>query len=242
MSRSRAPWPAGEGPAGLPTRSRSTARWRSGWRALGRMCGGRSARPGRSSSGAPWSERSRKPAISTNSRARPMQRLYFGTDGVRGPYGGPVMNEAFVARLGAAAAGWLESRGVRSGRVLIGRDTRASGASLAGAFGEGFLRTGGRPVALGIVPTPAVSRAVRLGGASLGAVITASHNPASDNGFKLFRDDGFKLTDAEEAEFETHMPPEGAVSVGGGRRVEIPGESVTRGYIGAAAAILPAGS
>jgi len=171
-----------------------------------------------------------------------MQRLYFGTDGVRGPYGGPVMNEAFVARLGAAAAGWLESRGVRSGRVLIGRDTRASGASLAGAFGEGFLRTGGRPVALGIVPTPAVSRAVRLGGASLGAVITASHNPASDNGFKLFRDDGFKLTDAEEAEFETHMPPEGAVSVGGGRRVEIPGESVTRGYIGAAAAILPAGS
>src|SRR5208283_1147443 len=124
-----------------------------------------------------------------------MQRLYFGTDGVRGPYGGPVMNEAFVARLGAAAAGWLESRGVRSGRVLIGRDTRASGASL-------------------------------------GAVITASHNPASDNGFKLFRDDGFKLTDAEEAEFETHMPPEGAVSVGGGRRVEIPGESVTRGYIG----------
>src|ERR1035438_2411261 len=66
-----------------------------------------------------------------------MQRLYFGTDGVRGPYGGPVMNEEFVARLGAAAARWLDARGVSSGKVLIGRDTRASGASLAAAVGAG---------------------------------------------------------------------------------------------------------
>jgi len=171
-----------------------------------------------------------------------MQRLYFGTDGVRGPYGGPVMNEAFVARRGGAAAAWLESRGVREGRVLIGRDTRASGASLAGALGEGIFRAGGRPVALGIVPTPAVSRAVRLMGASLGAVITASHNPASDNGFKLFRSDGFKLTDEEEADLESHIPPEGAAARIGGRPCDIPLESVAEDYVAAAAAILPAGS
>ena len=104
-----------------------------------------------------------------------MQRIYFGTDGVRGPYGGDVVNEDFVARLGAAAGRWLASRGVRSGRIMIGRDTRASGASLACAVGAGILLGGGRPVTLGIVPTPAVSRAVRLGGAAMGAVITASH-------------------------------------------------------------------
>src|ERR1017187_1882529 len=110
-----------------------------------------------------------------------MQRLYFGTDGVRGPYGGPVMNEEFVARLGAAAARWLDARGVTSGKVLVGRGTRAWGASLPAAVGAGVLFGGGRAVALGIVPTPAVSRAVRLGGAALGAVGTASHHPAGDH-------------------------------------------------------------
>jgi len=172
-----------------------------------------------------------------------MPRLYFGTDGVRGPYGGPVMNERFVARLGAAAAAWLASRGERPGRVLIGRDTRASGESLAGAFAEGILRGGGRPAALGIVPTPAVSRAVRAAGASLGAVITASHNPASDNGLKIFHGDGFKLTDAEEAEIESHLPPEAAGPGGaGGSRGAIPTESVTEDYVAAAAGILAPGS
>ncbi|HXQ79737.1 MAG TPA: phosphoglucosamine mutase [Opitutaceae bacterium] len=172
-----------------------------------------------------------------------MQRLYFGTDGVRGPYGGPVMNEAFVARLGAAAARWLGARGVHSGRVLIGRDTRASGASLAAALGAGILFGGGRAAALGIVPTPAVSRAVRLGGAALGAVITASHNPASDNGVKFFGPDGAKLTDEDEAEIESHMPPPGSLpDFARGDRGEIPGESILEPYIEAATRILPHGA
>src|SRR5665213_666351 len=110
-----------------------------------------------------------------------MQRTYFGTDGVRGPYGGPVVNEAFFARLGAAASRWLALRGVASGKVVVGRDTRASGASLARALGAGLLGGGARPVSLGIVPTPAVSLAASLGGAALGAAVTASHNPAADN-------------------------------------------------------------
>ena len=172
-----------------------------------------------------------------------MQRIYFGTDGVRGAYGGPVMNEAFVARMGRAAARWLGSAGIGAGTVLIGRDTRSSGASLAGAFGAGILSGGGRPVALGVVPTPAVSRAVRLREAALGAVITASHNPASDNGFKLFRHDGSKLTDEEEAQIESLVAADGGVAGAAGEaRCEIPGESVVEDYVEAAVRILPPGA
>jgi phosphoglucosamine mutase len=172
-----------------------------------------------------------------------MQRLYFGTDGVRGPYGGPVVNEAFAARMGTAAARWLEARGVRGGRVLIGRDTRASGASLAAAVGAGVLLGGCRAADLGIVPTPAVSRAVRLGGAALGVVITASHNPASDNGVKFFGPDGSKLADADEAAIESLLPPPGgAPGAGDADQGRIAGESVLESYIAAASAILPAHS
>ena len=63
-----------------------------------------------------------------------MKRSYFGTDGVRGPYGGPVVNEAFAARLGEAAGLWVGGKG----RVFIGRDTRASGESLARALAAGL--------------------------------------------------------------------------------------------------------
>ncbi|HEY1764450.1 MAG TPA: phosphoglucosamine mutase [Opitutaceae bacterium] len=170
-----------------------------------------------------------------------MQRRYFGTDGVRGPYGGPVINEAFVAALGEAAARWLVSRGVASGKVLIGRDTRTSGAALVSALGAGLAARGARPVSLGIVPTPAVSRAVRLDGAALGAVVTASHNPASDNGVKFFGPEGSKLSDADEAEIESLMP-DSATKEDGAGRPEIPGESAIEGYIASAARLLPAGS
>jgi len=169
-----------------------------------------------------------------------MQRIYFGTDGVRGPYGGPVVNEAFVAGLGAAAGRWLESRGVRSGKMLIGRDTRSSGASLARALGAGIARAGGRAASLGIIPTPAVSRAARLGGAALGAVITASHNPASDNGVKFFGPDGSKLTDLDEAAIEACLETPRAAAPAAWD--ELPVESALEAYIEAAARILPAGS
>jgi phosphoglucosamine mutase len=170
-----------------------------------------------------------------------MQRRYFGTDGVRGPYAGPVVNEAFVARLGAAAARWLESRGVRSGKVVIGRDTRASGPSLTRAIGAGLTKGGARPVSVGIVPTPAVSRAASLGGAALGVAITASHNPASDNGVKFFGADGAKLSDADEAEIEAFIGP--PVVVEPAREGdELPGEAILESYINAVARILPPGS
>jgi phosphoglucosamine mutase len=169
-----------------------------------------------------------------------MQRLYFGTDGVRGPYGGPVVSEEFFGRLGAAAAQWLESGGVRSGRVLIGRDTRASGPALARALGAGVAGAGGLPFSAGIAPTPAVSGATRALGAALGAVITASHNPAADNGVKFFGPGGAKLTDAEESAIESLIG--GAAPAAPGSGEELPGESILESYIDAAARILPPGS
>lgn len=135
-----------------------------------------------------------------------MKRLYFGTDGVRGAYGGAVMNEDFAWRLGAAAAAWLRARGTPGGTVLIGRDTRASGISLSQALAGGLAAGGCEPLSLGILPTPAVSRAVRSRGAALGVVVTASHNPATDNGIKFFGPAGIKLTDEEEAAMEVLLP------------------------------------
>ena len=131
-----------------------------------------------------------------------MKRQYFGTDGVRGPYGGPLINEDFAARLGFAVAIWLPKKG----RVLIGRDTRYSGAALEVAVMSGLRAAGCEPVSLGVVPTPAVARAVRAEGAVLGVVITASHNPAEDNGIKFFGPSGMKLTDEDELQIEQRLP------------------------------------
>ena len=160
-------------------------------------------------------------------------RKYFGTDGVRGPYGGPVVNEAFAERLGFAAAAWLGKKG----RVLIGRDTRASGAALEAAVARGLKAGGAEPVSLGIAPTPAVARAVQAERAALGVVITASHNPAADNGIKFFGPGGVKLTDDEEARLE-ELLPEKLTPVA----VILPVVDACAPYIAAAGKILPANS
>lgn len=163
-----------------------------------------------------------------------MQRQYFGTDGVRGPYGGAVVNEAFAARLGAAAGRWAGPRGL----VLIGRDTRASGGSLAAAVAAGLASVGLTPISLGVVPTPAVARAVRAQGAVLGVVVTASHNPATDNGIKFFAREGLKLTDADEFAIEQLLPAMAPATTS-----EVPVQtSAAAEYIRAAQGLLPAGS
>lgn len=162
-----------------------------------------------------------------------MKRQYFGTDGVRGPYGGPVINEAFAWRLGFAAATWAGG-----GAVLLGRDTRASGDSLLHAVAAGLLAGGMEPADLGIVPTPAVSRAVRLRRAALGVVVTASHNPAADNGIKIFGPGGVKLTDADEEAIEQRMPAAAPAAL----TVECAAIDAVAGYLAAAADLLPRGS
>lgn len=137
-------------------------------------------------------------------------RRYFGTDGVRGPYGGPLMNEAFARRLGAAAGRWLKEQGSAGGKILIGRDTRASGLALGQAVAEGFATEGFPVHSLAVLPTPAVALAVRERQAALGVVVTASHNPAADNGIKFFGPAGMKLTDEEELAIERLLPGERA--------------------------------
>ena len=162
-----------------------------------------------------------------------MTRKYFGTDGVRGPYGGPVVNEAFAERLGFAAAAWLG----KTGRVLIGRDTRDSGRALEAAVARGLQAGGAEPVSLGIAPTPAVARAVQAGRAALGVVITASHNPAADNGIKFFGAGGVKLTDAEELRLEQLLPAKLEPAA-----VALAAADACTSYIAAAGKLLPANS
>ena len=166
-----------------------------------------------------------------------MTRKYFGTDGVRGPYGGPIINEPFAARLGFAAGTWL----ARKGRVIVGRDTRFSGAALEAAVMHGLRAAGADPISIGVLPTPAVARAVRAEGAVLGVVITASHNPAADNGIKFFGPNGIKLTDEQEARIEHLLP---AQSVADGTGVSLVAtelaDRAARDYIAAASQVLTA--
>ncbi len=133
-------------------------------------------------------------------------RKYFGTDGVRGIYGGEVMNEKFAWRLGVAAARYLRAGQAVENCVHLGRDTRASGESLERALAAGLASEGVQAVSLGVVPTPAVSLALRTKPGALGIVITASHNPACDNGIKFFGANGIKLTDEEEFRIEQLLP------------------------------------
>ncbi|MCR6656418.1 MAG: phosphoglucosamine mutase [Opitutus sp.] len=149
-----------------------------------------------------------------------MSRQYFGTDGVRGPYGGPVINDEFAERLGFAAARWLRG----AGTVVIGRDTRQSGPALEAALTRGLVAGGVEVVSLGVLPTPAVSRAVRVQQRALGVVVTASHNPAEDNGIKFFGAAGLKLTDAQEEGIEK-LIPERVEPVSGPGRDEVRTES-----------------
>ncbi|HEY3756587.1 MAG TPA: phosphoglucosamine mutase [Opitutaceae bacterium] len=146
-----------------------------------------------------------------------MTRKYFGTDGVRGPYGGTVINEAFAARLGVATARWLKARiGAASSEpaiVLIGRDPRFSGEALERALSGGFRSEGCVPISLGVLPTPAVARAVVHFKAAMGAMVTASHNPALDNGIKFFDASGRKLNDEQEAVIEAALPDDVPIGV-----------------------------
>lgn len=149
------------------------------------------------------------------------------------------MNEAFAERLGFAVARWCEMKGL----AVIGRDTRASGPALEAALARGLLRGGLTPVSLGIVPTPAVARAVVRETAALGVVITASHNPAGDNGIKFFGPNGMKLSDAQEVAIEALLPAE----VKAGAPVNEPGPAgKTRAgaadYVAACQGLLPPGS
>lgn len=129
-------------------------------------------------------------------------RHLFGTDGIRGRAGEHPMTPSFAVALGEATAQLLRSQGRSRPKVVVGRDTRRSGAMLSGALSAGLAAMGAEVIDVGVMPTPGVSTLLLALGADAGAVISASHNPFDDNGIKLFGAHGGKLSDAEEAELE----------------------------------------
>ena len=130
-----------------------------------------------------------------------MTRRYFGTDGIRGTVGQAPITPDFVMRL-AHAVGRVLRQTDQHPVVLIGKDTRISGYMLESALESGFNSAGVDVVLLGPVPTPAVAYLTRAQRASLGVVISASHNPYDDNGIKFFSAKGAKLSDEWESKVE----------------------------------------
>ena len=137
-----------------------------------------------------------------------MTRKYFGTDGIRGTVGQAPITPDFVLRL-AHAVGRVLKRTEARPTVLIGKDTRISGYMLESALESGFNSAGVDVVLLGPLPTPGVSYLTRAQRASLGVVISASHNAFPDNGIKFFSAQGAKLDDAWELAVEAALqePP-----------------------------------
>ena len=153
-----------------------------------------------------------------------MTRKLFGTDGVRGRANTHPMTAEMALRLGAAAGRFFRTDGRNGHRVVIGKDTRLSGYMLETALTAGLTSTGMNVLLLGPVPTPAVGFLTRSMRADLGIMISASHNPAEDNGIKFFGPDGFKLSDEAEARIEALL--EGAADlvppgdIGRAKRIE----------------------
>ena len=137
-----------------------------------------------------------------------MTRQYFGTDGIRGTVGQSPITPDFILRL-AHAVGRVLKKNESRPTVLIGKDTRISGYMLESALESGFNSAGVDVVLLGPLPTPGVAYLTRAQRASLGVVISASHNPFADNGIKFFSAKGTKLSDAWELAVEAALeePP-----------------------------------
>ena len=153
-----------------------------------------------------------------------MTRKLFGTDGVRGRANSYPMTAEMALRLGAAAGRYFRRDGSRTHRVVIGKDTRLSGYMLENALTAGFTSTGMNVLLLGPVPTPAVGLLTPSMRADVGVMISASHNPAEDNGIKFFGPDGFKLSDEAEAEIEAlalgEIVPAQAANIGRAKRID----------------------
>jgi phosphoglucosamine mutase len=134
-----------------------------------------------------------------------MARRYFGTDGIRGRANQFPMTAEVALRVGLAAGRCFRSDDDRRHLVVIGKDTRLSGYMVEPALVAGFVSAGMDVRTFGPLPTPAVAMMTRSMRADLGVMISASHNPAVDNGIKLFGPDGYKLSDEREAEIANLM-------------------------------------
>ncbi|WP_057491054.1 phosphoglucosamine mutase [Streptococcus orisasini] len=132
---------------------------------------------------------------------------YFGTDGVRGEANVELTPE-LAFKLGRFGGYVLSQHEKENPKVFVARDTRISGQMLESALVAGLLSAGIEVYQLGVLATPGVSYLVRTEKASAGVMISASHNPALDNGIKFFGSDGFKLDDDRELEIEELLDAE----------------------------------
>lgn len=132
-----------------------------------------------------------------------MSRRYFGTDGVRG-IANKKLTPEFATALGIGAGRWIIKHG-QPRRVVVGMDTRQSGTMLVSALAAGLCASGIDVVSIEVAPTPTIAFVARTGDYGLGAIVSASHNPAPDNGIKFVGHDGCKLADEVEQEIESLM-------------------------------------
>ncbi len=150
-----------------------------------------------------------------------MEKL-FGTDGIRGIANRFPMTPEVVLNIGKATAHvFREKYGKERPKLVIGRDTRLSGCMIEKALTSGILSTGADAFLVGHMPTPAIAHLTKSLNLDAGIVISASHNPAADNGIKIFRGDGYKLPDTVEEEIERYVLSE-----------EIKTEDITGSFIG----------
>lgn len=126
----------------------------------------------------------------------------FGTDGIRGTINTYPMVPEICLKVGMALCYILKKRLSHKPRVLIGKDTRISGYVIESALTSGITSMGGDVYLVGPIPTPAIAFLVKSMRVDAGIVISASHNPFSDNGIKVFSNDGFKLSEELEREIE----------------------------------------
>lgn len=156
------------------------------------------------------------------------QRLEFGTAGLRGAEGaGPNrMNRALVRRATAGFAAWLADNGRRGGTVIIGRDARRGSEAFAADTAAVLAAAGFRAAAFpGVVPTPLVAYAVRTQNSAGGVVVTASHNPAADNGYKVYAHDGAQIVPPMDEEISAHIDglgPTLGIALDPGSVVDVP--------------------
>jgi phosphoglucosamine mutase len=161
------------------------------------------------------------------------KRRLFGTDGIRGVAGKPPLdaNTVFAAGL---ALGHSLRRTSSAQKVILGRDTRESSPWIAAGIAAGLREAGASVESAGVVPTPAVAFLAHTRGFQAGVVISASHNPWSDNGIKLFGGDGFKLPDSVELEIEDEILQQ-AASMKGPQQEKLPplddNPSLQAGYV-----------
>ena len=153
-----------------------------------------------------------------------MARKFFGTDGVRGTANTYPMTADMALKIGAAAGRYFRNGGSNGHRVVIGKDTRLSGYMFESALTAGLTSTGMNVLLLGPIPTPGVGLLTTSMRADLGIMISASHNPAVDNGIKFFGPDGFKLSDEAELEIEAMLEgdivPAQANNIGRAKRID----------------------